>query len=61
LLRAEARLAAHRGVRQLELWVFEDNCEAYRAYEQLGFRHVLTEPAQRLADRWERKLRLLIE
>jgi len=60
LLCTEARRSARHGVRQLELWVFDDNCDAYQAYKSLGFLLVPKDPPQRLAGRWEHRLRLLI-
>jgi ribosomal protein S18 acetylase RimI-like enzyme len=60
LLWALARIEGDRGVTDLQLWVLEDNDEAQRAYEALGF--VPTGECQPVPDfgRFERRLRLAL-
>lgn len=45
------------GVRQLDVWVFDDSWAANRAYRLLGLRPTRDDP-QPLAGRWTHKLRL---
>jgi ribosomal protein S18 acetylase RimI-like enzyme len=60
LLQALAEIERRMGVRDLLLWVLEDNDEAHRAYEALGFK--LTGERQLLptVGRFEQRLRLCL-
>jgi ribosomal protein S18 acetylase RimI-like enzyme len=61
LLRALAEIERQTGVTELLLWVLEDNHDAQRAYEALGFHPTGEQQFLPGAGRFERRLRLDID
>jgi len=60
LLHALASVERRMGVRDLLLWVLEDNCDAQRAYQALGFEPTGERQFLSTVGRFEQQLRLAI-
>jgi ribosomal protein S18 acetylase RimI-like enzyme len=60
LLEVLAETDRRVGVTELLLWVLEDNDDAWRAYEALGFQPTGERQSLRALERFERRLRLCI-